>query len=285
MKGTTLLIFSFLLSVAALKAQKTDFQKIPFELVNGLVVVQASVNGEPGNFILNTGLPELVLNAAKVSGLEWNIQARKGIPVHVSHFSWAGIERQEMDVIAMDMTHLETASERPIWGIIGYEMLHYYEVMFDVRNQVILLYSPKNTWIHDIEKPLFSLDFKLYGQMPIVRLEVEGQELIFGLDTGKSFSILKEQSMSKLPASSYNDLSQNSEDAHTKRIGFHQLNSGDLVFEQVRFSVEAINTPDLGKIDGLLGMSFLMRYRFAINYKTKKVYFWPLGDEIAYRNI
>ncbi|HMQ48472.1 MAG TPA: pepsin/retropepsin-like aspartic protease family protein [Saprospiraceae bacterium] len=285
MKGTTLLIFSCLLSVAALKAQKTTFQKIPFELVNGLVVVQASVNGDPGNFILNTGLPEIMLNSTKVSGLEWNSQARNGIPVHVNHFSWGGIERQQMDVIAMDMTHLETVSERPIWGIIGYELLQYYEVMFDSRNQVILLYTPKDSWVHELGKPLFSLNFKLYGQMPIINLQVEGQELVLGLDTGKSYSILRDQCKAKLAATSYKDLTQNAEDDSAPRIRIHQLESGDTAFEQVTFSLEDLKAQELGKVDGLLGMSFLMQYRFAINYKTKTVHFWKHGEEIPYRNI
>ena len=35
----------------------------PFELVNSMVVVRASINGTVGNFILDTGSPGLVINS------------------------------------------------------------------------------------------------------------------------------------------------------------------------------------------------------------------------------
>ena len=63
MKWTAVLLMSSLIGNAVpAGAQSGNLQKIPFELVNGLVLVNASINGDTGSFILDTGSPMVVVN-------------------------------------------------------------------------------------------------------------------------------------------------------------------------------------------------------------------------------
>ena len=50
-------------SVAATAGQAVSVA--PFELVNGMVVVKATINGLLGNFVLDTGSPGIVINSTE----------------------------------------------------------------------------------------------------------------------------------------------------------------------------------------------------------------------------
>lgn len=275
--------------------QSGNLQKIPFELVNGLVVVNASINGDTGSFILDTGSPMVVVNPKNVEGLQpgkaQQNYAFRGQPVKVNHFSWAGIEREGMDALAMDISHLENASHRKIHGVIGYEVLSKYELMFDCRNQVLLLYEPRNSWIHEREAPLFSFRFKLRGQLPVIKARIGGQKVHLGLDTGGTTNLLSEQLREQLPASvigkkeqekvlGVGNIPEYKESAMVRGIMID-----DKPLHTSRFLFTDLSHLDALHIEGLLAMPFLSKFRFSINYRTKRVYVWSHGEEISYRTI
>ncbi len=296
MKWTAVLLIVALLGNAVpAVTQSGNLQKIPFELVNGLVVVNASINGDTGSFILDTGSPMVVVNPKNVEGLQpgkaQQNYAFRGQPVKVNHFSWAGIEREGMDALAMDISHLENASHRKIHGVIGYEVLSKYELMFDCRNQVLLLYEPRNSWIHEREAPLFSFRFKLRGQLPVIKARIGGQKVHLGLDTGGTTNLLSEQLREQLPASvigkkeqekvlGVGNIPEYKESAMVRGIMID-----DKPLHTSRFLFTDLSHLDALHIEGLLAMPFLSKFRFSINYRTKRVYVWSHGEEISYRTI
>lgn len=296
MKWTAvLLISSMLVNAVPAGTQSGTLEKIPFELVNGLVLVNATINGDTGSFILDTGSPMVVVNPKNVEGLQLgNTQhsyAYKGQPVKVNHFSWAGIEREGMDALAMDISHLENASHRKILGVIGYDVLNKYEVMFDCRNQVLLLYEPSNSWIHQREAPLFSFRFQMRGQLPVIKARIGGKKVHLGLDTGGTTNLLSEKLMEQLPSSSIGKVKQE------KILGVANIPEykKSALIDGIEVDGKAMPVShflftDLSHlkslhIEGLLAMPFLSKFRFAINYKKKRVYVWSHGEEIIYRAI
>lgn len=275
--------------------QSSDLVKIPFELVNGLVVVSASINGDTGNFVLDTGSPVVVVNPNNVLGLEpgktQQAYAFRGKPVKVKHFSWAGIERESMDALAMDMTHLENASHRKIHGVIGYEVLSKYELMFDCRNQVLLLYEPHDSWIHKQEAPLFNFRFQMRGQLPVIKARIGGKKVHLGLDTGGTTNLLSEKLLEKLPASAVGKteeekiLGVGNLPEYKKSAMVRHIEVDDKPLHASRFLFTDLSHLDELHIEGLLAMPFLSQFRFSVNYKTKRVYIWSHGEEISYRTI
>lgn len=275
--------------------QSSNLVKIPFELVNGLVVVSAAINGDTGNFVLDTGSPVVVVNPKNVEGLQpGNSQqnyAFRGQPVKVKHFSWAGIERESMDALAMDMTHLENASQRKIHGVIGYEVLSKYELMFDCRNQVLLLYEPHKSWVHEVQAPLFSFRFQMRDQLPVVKARIGGKKVHLGLDTGGTANLLSEELLKELPKSSLGNIKQE------KILGLGNVPEykssalvGGIEIEDKPLHTSHFLFTDLSHlkdahVEGLLAMPFLSQFRFSINYKEKRIYIWSHGEEISYRAI
>ena len=296
MKWTAVLLMSSLLGNAVpAGAQSGNLQKIPFELVNGLVLVNASINGDTGSFILDTGSPMVVVNPRNVEGLQpgesQQNYAFKGRPVKVKHFSWAGIEREGMDALAMDISYLEDASHRKIHGVIGYEVLRKYEVMFDCRNQVLLLYEPHHSWIHEREAPIFSLRFQMRDQLPVVKARIGGKKVHLGLDTGGTTNLLSEKLLEQIPAASIGKAKQE------KVLGLANIPEykksamiGDIEVDGIPLHTSSFLFTDLSHlndahIEGLLAMPFLSKFRFSINFKKKRVYVWSHGEEISYRTI
>ena len=296
MKGTVVMmtIVLLLVSVKAVP-QDGDFQKIPFELANGLILVEASVNGDTGSFILDTGSPMVVVNPKNISDLQisrtQSETAFRGQPVLVKHFAWAGIEREGLEALAMDMSHLEKASQRKILGVIGYEVLRKYELMFDCRNQVLLLYEPKNSWVHLQQAPLFSARFTLQDELPVITARIGKKKVRFGLDTGGTSNLMSQELLQELPATAHGALEKEQVAGfgnlpeYKDAASIYGIQIADKTFRNSRFIFTDLSHLKRLKVDSLLGMPFLCQYRFSINYRKGEIYFWPHGEEINYRRI
>ena len=59
---TTHKIFAILLIAGMITTSIAASSTIPFQLAGKLIIVKATVDGQPGNFILDTGVSKLVLN-------------------------------------------------------------------------------------------------------------------------------------------------------------------------------------------------------------------------------
>lgn len=276
--------------------QSDNFKKIPFRLVNNMVIVEARMNGESGSFILDTGFPQSVVNPQQVNGLvrvpaQQQRSVFSGIPVSVDQFEWAGMERQDMKAVAMNISHLESTANQEIMGIIGAEILRQSEVMFDFRNQVVLLYDRKDTWLHEQLKPQFSLPFDLEQGLPVLQAEIGGKTYRLGLDIGGRYNLMREHLLPQLPREVVGRVTQQ------KLLDFANMPdyfdkapvSGmaieDRSFDPTTFVFATLKKGISSDIDGILGLEFLARYRFAINYHKKTIYFWPHGSEINHRQI
>lgn len=290
----TLLLAAFCSSTVL--PQDGSFRKVPFRLVNNMVIVEAKMNGATGNFILDTGFPQSVVNPHQVNGLvrvpaPQRASVFNGIPVSVDQFEWAGMERQDMKAVAMNISHLESTANQEIMGIIGAEVLQQSEVMFDFRNQVVLLYDRKDTWLHEQHKPQFSLPFDLEQGLPVLRAEIGKETYKLGLDIGGRYNLMREYLLPQLPREMVGRVTQqklldfaNMPDYFDKaplsgvEINNHSFDPTTFVFATLKKGISS-------DIDGILGLEFLARYRFAINYHKKTIYFWPHGSEINHRQI
>lgn len=291
---TTLLLVAF--CGHTVNAQSNHFKKIPFSLINNMIIVEARINGAAGSFILDTGFPQSVVNPHHVDNLvrvpaSQQRSVFSGIPVSVNQFEWAGMERQDMKAVAMNISHLESTANQEIMGIIGAEVLRQSEVMFDFRNQVVLLYGRKDTWLHEQHKPQFSLPFDLERGLPVLQAEIGGKTYELGLDIGGRYNLIREHLLPQLPEEAVGRITQQELlDFANMPDYFDKAPVSGMTIEDRSFDPTTFVFADLKKgisanIDGILGLEFLARYRFAINYHKKTIYFWPHGSEINHRQI
>lgn len=256
-----------------------------------MVIVQASVNGDTGAFVLDTGSPNVVINSRNVSGLrlaEANPQTQSGrhLAVKVNHFSWAGVEHQNMEAVAMDISHLESVSKQKILGVIGFDVLKQFELLFNFERNHLVLLPPRNNWMHRLNKPLHRLKFRLHGQLPVVKARVGRQRLRLGLDSGGTnlmgedvLSELKEESIGPMEQHKMLGFGHSSE--YLKAAELHPLELDGQEFEATRFVFKDLPYLDEKRIDGLLGLPFLGQFRFSINYSKGEIYFWKYDAEMG----
>ncbi len=296
MKKATLIATGLALLITTAFSQEGILKKIPFQLVNNMMIVEASINGDTGSFIVDTGFPQSVINPKLVDHFKrvpgpLTASPLRGIAVKVDQFSWAGIKRQDMRAVAMNMSHLESGADLEIMGIIGAELLQGAEVMFDFRNQALLMYDDRKSWIHQQESPLFSLPFDIQEGLPVVRAEIGGQKLKFGLDIGSRFNLLRKPLLEVLrpqvtgPVRKQRLLGFANLPEYFDQAKLSAVEVDGQSFEQVAFVFAQLKRGISEDIDGTLGLDFLARYRFSINYQKKEIYFWHHGQEITHRRI
>lgn len=290
MKKTIYLLLWMICLEFSATAQKTVSFDVPFELVNGMILVEASVNGDSGTFVLDTGFPTVVVNTQNAGPLRLAenqpaTHERKKLAVTVSHFRWADIERKNMSAVAMDISHLESTSEKKILGVIGFEVLRQYELLFDFDHKRIMMLPSKDNWLHRAYEPVHRLRFKMHGQLPVVKAEIAGEKVRLGLDSGgtnllsdEMFGAFSPEELGKIEREKMVGFGFSTKRLKAARLP--TLSIGGTPFGETRFVFDDLAYLKQHRIDGLLGLPFLAQYRFSINYKEKRVYFWPNNASI-----
>lgn len=259
-----------------------------FELVNGLPVVQAELNGRKGNYIIDTGAPGIVINAKNrkttktVSGgsLNSNFEIEE---VKIEAFQWENIQLSNITGLALDISHLEESAEKEIAGLIGFEILENFEVFFDFESKNIRIFNSKKSDLHKNNKPSEVIPFELQGHIPIIEVKIEDQKLKMGLDTGAETNLIDKQILKKLNKDNLlnprveelRGLDGNIQRQIATEIRSTQTKTND--FKNMKYltsDFSKINETYGLELDGLLGMPFLKAAKISINYKKRKIYIW-----------
>lgn len=261
---------------------------IPFELAGGLIIVQAKVDGKEGNFILDTGAPGIVLNAVNSDG----VNLRKGASVSgsmnigevsVKNFQLGIIQQEKTQGHVLNVHHLEVACGRDIMGLIGFDVLKNFELMFDFPNKKI--YTFKSGMVGEVNgvKPKFSIPFVMHGHVPVILAKVGKKRVLLGLDSGAEVNLLDkkflnkidEQLLANLHAESLTGLDNATQDVIAADVLDTKLKGSALptmryIFTDLSHLCRNFNAP----LDGLLGVPFFKNKVIAIDYKHRRLLVW-----------
>ncbi|WP_420573269.1 aspartyl protease family protein [Kordia sp.] len=272
--------------------------RIPFKVIDQLIVVEAEFLSKKGNFIIDTGAERLVLNKnhfpkgqritkkkTQTSGVTRIIDQpyeRKLSEFILHNFN---LKNKKSDII--DLSHIEKSKKMHLLGIIGYNILKDYEVFIDLYlNQITL--SRVDKYGVKFDKKVYaetiadSLDFKLKKHTIVISGTVNNQKVRFALDTGAEFNQLNKDSHKKILEKFRPIRRLSLVGAGKKKIRVlagklydfrmnERLGVGPMytIVTNLRKMREAYGT----SIDGVLGYEFLKYKRTIINYKKEKLYF------------
>lgn len=264
-----------------------DLTYVPFDLVDGKILVNARIDGTHKTFILDTGAPGLVLNKKSfknkttlAKGVTGDVEISQEI---VQNFEWAGIEANEAEALVLNMSHLEVAAKQDVAGLIGYDILKNAEVLFDYERRLILLTkSYKSSW-HKDRKPKAVINFEMVNHLPIIKVKIGKKVLHLGLDCGAETNILEKKLLKKISKSlivktkkeKVIGLDKNEKNADVAWISETSIKKD--VYSNMKYlftDLSAINDSDDIHIDGLLGAPFFQSAVFSINYEKRKLYVW-----------
>ncbi len=257
------------LSIA--EAADIESSEIPFELAGGLIIVQAKVDGKEGNFILDTGAPGIVLNAVNPDG----VNLRKGASVggsmnigevSVKNFQLGIIQQEKTQGHVLNVHHLEVACGRDIMGLIGFDVLKNYELMFDYPNNKIYAFRSGEARKLITAEPELSIPFVMHGHVPVILAKVGNKRVLLGLDSGAEVNLLDKKFLSKIDeqvlanvhAELLTGLDNATQDVIAADVLDTKLKGSALpamryVFTDISHLRRNFNAP----LDGLLGVPFL----------------------------
>ena len=292
-------------SVAQLHFPKAEYigentVRIPFKLIGNLIVIEAEAYDKKGNFIIDTGSKELLLNSIhfKFKYSKHSYATHAGISSEIDDvkIKWLKnllLKKFSIDNITanvIDLSHIEHSKKMHLLGIIGYAVLKEYEIFIDFYlKQITLSRIEKNGHKIDnlpyLEKITDTINFTLKKHTIVLTSYINKQKLHFGLDTGAEINLL-DKSVSKEVFKNFK---------MPKKIMMMGAGKNKIeVLAGKLFKVKLSNTVYCGpmqtiitnldkmniaygtKLDGVLGYEFIAMRRIIINYKKEQLYFVKL---------
>ncbi len=268
--------------------KQTDFVTsaiVPFTMLEGMMVVEATVNNKKGNFIIDTGAPTLVLNEQPTANHQ--ITGRgisEGLvtdEVTVEEFNWSGINKTNVDAFKVDISHLEKVSGKTLAGIIGYDILKEVELLVDYQSQTVVLSPVKSK--SRFNEPIAVIPFTMQAHLPVIKVKIGKKKLRLALDTASESNILDSKIFGKINANLISNqqvgeiqgVDQQIKTVKVADIANTQVK--DLPFKDMPYlftDLSHLKTQSGLAIDGLLGYPFFKQGKMSINYKEQKIYVW-----------
>ena len=269
--------------------------RVPFRLAGHLIVVQAAVEGQAGNFILDTGSSDLILNDRHYSGgyakdnyasLGTNGQVSSVRTRKVDEMQWDSINLQKVYADLIDLNHIEQKKNIRLLGLIGYSVLKEYEILIDFQlSQITLTLTDRQGNRIDpyayAETPVDSAGFRLKSHIAVLDGTVGGESVQFGLDSGAELNLLdKRVNRSVLDHFEIskrvllNGMEGESVEVIAGKLYHYRLQEQRCSpMRTILTDMSALNRAFRTRLDGLLGYEFFSERRTIINYKKEKLYF------------
>ena len=295
------LSFTFVIAAFA----NPNFTQVSFQTIDKLIVVQATIKGQSGNFIIDTGVSDIVLNKKYFP----NLICRKGnkdlhgITGQATQAEIARVKIQlgdfikKMDAELLDLQVLEQNKNLKLLGLIGIHFFKSCALSIDYPNQKIGVYQLDKMGeclaSTLASTPDITLSFGLRGHLVCVNAQLNGYELELGLDTGAEVNLLDLQKRVAFEDQLGNIKGDNLVGLNGKRrsvpsIELANLNVGGFICQPMKtfvFSLSELNRGIRGSIiHGLLGYEFLNQFRVIINFKKREVYLWSVRPDVVSLN-
>jgi len=270
-----------------------------FTTAGNLIILQATVNNQSGNFILDTGAPGLILNATyfrHLPALEAMVESA-GItgPAHAAekvvadNFALGSFDYSRVMADRVNLGHIENSKGIKILGLIGVGLLRKFEMLIDPVAQVLYLNR-------SMSKNGFSLFQKTAAALPkptvmpmqwvnnkvLIQVKAAQSKLSFVLDTGAESNVLDGRLSEKVTRKVQLDRrvtvigSGNQKlDAWYGTLIDAELSPGFLVNLEVMITSLGSMSEAYGRnIDGMLGNQFFKKGLTGFDFVTGKMYIW-----------
>ncbi len=270
--------------------------KIPFTFSGRLIIVQATANGQPGAFLLDTGSEGLILNQdhfdprrnsdGRLIDITGNSQAERSTCVDLV---LSDLARKCEPARLTGLSGLEQAIGHSLLGIIGKHCFRKMEVMFDYQRRMITLFPLDKKGNRQVEPdgrfPLQVTRFREKGHLPYVRVKGGKLELDMVIDCGAEVNLLSRKWKKKA-----GDLILAERKATLRGLNGEGTEVVNCLIKNI--TIEGISYPPMETflakelpfnseysgpaIDGVLGYEFFRQHRLSINYRKRELLIWEI---------
>jgi predicted aspartyl protease len=185
---------------------KGDFKAItiPLKRVGNLLLIEAKIGDQTGNFVFDTGASKLVLNHAYFRKALWEAEeSAGGITGCVQKVYQTRVPRIDIsdlyfeDVLAdvINLGHIEKRRGVKILGLFGLDLFRHLEMEIDVKQSELVLYRIDRTGnrisaIADTLRTTLVSPIYEAGGLIFVSAMMGGKSVDFCLDTGAEANVL-----------------------------------------------------------------------------------------------
>jgi len=235
---------------------------VSFELVNGLIIVKAQVQGQQGNYVLDTGAPTSLINK-KIENGQFELWSPRGIyeseEIQINDIRLGAIKKSQMLGWAMDMSALEEQVNVPLAGILGNDFWENRRIIINYADQTIVFHeSGLKEEICSEQFHIASLTLEDHAQdLHIVELEIDGQQRRMAFDTGAGVNVL--------------DQGLSANDVTTTLTKLGQIEVKNLSYVNLDLS-ELNQSTDDAEVHGILSASALDAEFVIIDYKVNRIH-------------
>lgn len=260
----------------------------PFKLQGGLILVEACLDDQANQFLLDSGAPSLFVNE-KVEKSSSNLAAvgmngtidiaEKGI----GSFQMGNIFQVGIQAYQLDISHLEKVKACKLGGIIGYDQIKDHEILVDYKNEELQIVKPGRTLYNPKIKLLSCIPFELKGHFAVVEVNIDGRTYQFGLDTGAETNVLDRRMYGQLKRKAVrkqHEIAVRGIDQQKQMVSKCQIKSIDVggqkytdlnfVYSDLTYLNKAYDI----QLDGLLGYPFLKSFLYSLNYSDQEFCLW-----------
>ena len=271
---------------------KADSVVIPMKRAGRLLLIEAKVDNEIGNFVFDTGANELVFNStyfrnhvrsdgASSNGITGSVGSVEQITVDKIEFAELTYKKVRADMT--NLGHIENRRGIKILGLIGFNMMKDFEILIDTKkNQLKLFRIDKTGNRITPDKSRFKSDHtqKITTNSNILFVEgkIGGKNLNFCFDTGAETNVISSHSNKNIlntltitRRSGLRGAGSAGSDVLFGRmndfsVGNKQIKGMETIVSNLDALCEAYGT----RIDGILGFNFMEQGIFCINFTKKQ---------------
>jgi predicted aspartyl protease len=185
---------------------------IPLKRAGRLLLMEAKIDNETGNFIFDTGSSKLVLNntyfrkyvsieSGEKGGITGSVSGVR--QTKVSRIQISGLSYTNTMADLVDLGHIENRRGVKILGLFGFSLLKNMEIVIDVCHNELHIYrlnksgnrlsSGSQEFKADISQKV-----QMYQDVLFVSSQINGKILSFCLDTGAESNVISSASPKKV---------------------------------------------------------------------------------------
>jgi hypothetical protein len=157
-----------------------------FEMKNGLIIIEASINDQKGKFIFDTGLDGIIING-KANQKDQIFETIGGSmhaeEVNIKQLQVGNLIKTNIKAYQTDLSSVTNMLQTNISGMIGLSILNEMLISIDYDLQTLKL-IPKVSHIDQVIAKKQSMKIVMQNDVPCIYLYHKGKSLLFALDTG-----------------------------------------------------------------------------------------------------
>jgi len=267
---------------------------IPFELIEGKIILNVKIKNDQHNFLFDTGAFTVIsselkdkINARKSNiifeGIDANNVKSKMDVYTINALKVAGLNIKNVNFSFADIGWMSSRACKKISGILGANTMKDKVWEIDFKNKILTVSDKIESEFSSgsIIIPFIEGNFT---NVPKLEVEIRGQKLDYFFDTGSGMSFsLNQQSYNKIKddnflifegllAQSLNSISKGERQVDLMEVRFGNVNVGNQIIDS---SPETIN---------LLGTKFMENYLVILDFINKKIILNPNGNKPEYNS-